>query len=67
MTNQANGNVVRSLALLEQAREDVYFSQIDRELIAALHRKYDISENRTASRTAQDASRPELKLSPGGP
>jgi hypothetical protein len=39
MAVQGTGNLVKSLSLLEQAREDVYFSKIDRELIEALHRK----------------------------
>jgi len=43
MTTQGTGNLVKSLSLLEQAREDVYFSKLDRELIEALHRKAQVS------------------------
>ena len=43
MVSRGTGNLVKSLALLEQAREDVYFAQLDRELIASLHRKYNLS------------------------
>ena len=43
MAIQGTGNLVKSLALLEQAREDVYFSRLDRELIDALHRKAKMS------------------------
>ncbi len=46
MAIQSTGNLVKSMALLEQAREDVYFSQLDRELIEALHRKAEISTER---------------------
>ena len=44
MAVQGAGNVVRSLSLLEQAREDVYFSKLDRELIKALHRKAETTD-----------------------
>ena len=47
MTIQGTGNFVKSLSLLEQAREDVYFSKLDRELIEALHRKAQISTGRS--------------------
>lgn len=43
MMSGATGKLVGSLALLEQAREDVYFSRLDRELIDALHRKFRTS------------------------
>ena len=46
MAIQGTGNLVKSLALLEQAREDVYFSRLDRELIDALHRKAKMSTER---------------------
>ena len=46
MAIQGTGNLVKSLALLEQAREDVYFSKLDRELIDALHRKARMSTER---------------------
>jgi len=45
------GNLVKSLSLLEQAREDVYFSQLDRELIEALHRKAQMSGEQGDERT----------------
>ena len=53
MAAQGTGNLVKSLSLLEQAREDVYFSKLDRELIEALHRKAEMS-------TQQDQSGPHL-------
>jgi hypothetical protein len=43
MTSRSTGNPVKSLSLLEQGREDVYFARRDRELIAALHRKAEMS------------------------
>ena len=46
MAIQGTGNLVKSLTLLEQAREDVYFSKLDRELIDALHRKARLSTER---------------------
>jgi hypothetical protein len=46
MAAQGTGNLVKSLSLLEQAREDVYFSKLDRELIEALHRKAEMSAQR---------------------
>ena len=42
MTRRSTGNPVKSLSLLEQGREDVYFARRDRELIAALHRKAEM-------------------------
>lgn len=43
MAIQGTSNLVKSLSLLEQGREDVYFSRLDRELIEALHRKAQMS------------------------
>ena len=54
MATQGTGNLVKSLTLLEQAREDVYFSQLDRELIDALHRKAQMSTERANARTGPD-------------
>jgi len=51
MAIQGTGNLVKSLSLLEQAREDVYFSQLDRELIEALHRKAQMSGEQDDART----------------
>ena len=46
MTSRSTGNPVKSLSLLEQGREDVYFARRDRELIAALHRKAEMANER---------------------
>lgn len=51
MAIQGTGNLVKSLSLLEQAREDVYFSKLDRELIEALHRKAEMSGEQADART----------------
>lgn len=54
MAIQGTCNLVKSLSLLEQAREDVYFSQLDRELIEALHRKAQMSTEQANSGTGPD-------------
>ena len=59
MVNMGTGNLVKSLALLEQAREDVYFSQLDRELIAALHRKHRLSTKDLDKRTEPKLPQPD--------